>query len=320
MDNYTQSLRNFFTTQCIDRVAERRRDDEWLADRLTDEATMFVPVCNSKNLFTEDTVVKPIFLSARDVQDLLPTAEAIVLLGMRADKGVFAIGLPPQGDSLPAAVADRGQFLDLRRAAPSLDAEDAALLAHARAMIYWHCRHRFCGICGSPTKSIAGGYQRTCTQKQCGHQHFPRTDPAIIVLVTSGEQCLLGRQPTWPKGLFSTIAGFVEPGESLEDAVIREVREETGVKIDAVHYHSSQPWPFPSSLMLGFSAIAASRHIRVDEHELENASWFTREELQDRLRRGALVLPSPVSISFRLIQDWFDAGAFGMLRDLLRSN
>ena len=193
-------------------------------------------------------------------------------------------------------------------------------MAHARAMVYWHCRHRFCGVCGSPTKSIEGGYQRTCTNAQCSHQHFPRTDPAIIVLVTSGEQCLLGRQPTWPKGMVSTIAGFVEPGESLKDAVIREVREETGVAVNGVLYHSSQPWPFPSSLMLGFSATATSRNIRIDAHELENASWFTRKALHDQLRCGALRLPSPVSISFRLIQDWFDKGALGTLHDLSRPN
>jgi NAD+ diphosphatase len=187
-------------------------------------------------------------------------------------------------------------------------------------MVYWHCRHRFCGVCGSPTESIEGGYQRTCTSAQCGHQHFPRIDPAIIVLVTSEEQCLLGRQPMWPKGMVSTIAGFVEPGESLEDAVIREVHEETGVEVNGVHYHSSQPWPFPSSLMLGFSATATNRNIRVDEHELENASWFTRRALHDQLRCGALRLPSPVSISFRLIQHWFDKGALGTLRDLFNFN
>jgi NAD+ diphosphatase len=184
-------------------------------------------------------------------------------------------------------------------------------------MTYWHNRHRFCGVCGSPTDSIEGGFQRLCVNAACAHRHFPRTDPAIIVLVTSGERGLLGRQPSWPEGLVSTLAGFVEPGETLEDAVIREVREETSIELGEVHYHSSQPWPFPSSLMLGFSAQAASAEIRVDEYELENACWFTREELERKLKSDVLRLPSPMSISFRLIEDWFDAGSCGPLRSII---
>jgi NAD+ diphosphatase len=131
-----------------------------------------------------------------------------------------------------------------------------------------------------------------------------------------GERCLLGRKPSWPEGRYSTIAGFVEPGESLEDAVVREVREETGVKVEQMHYHSSQPWPFPSSLMLGFKAVASNGVICVGKDELENARWFTREELQSKLKRGALKLPSPVSISYRLIEGWFDEGDFGQLKEI----
>lgn len=157
---------------------------------------------------------------------------------------------------------------------------------------------------------------RVCTNSQCGQFHFPRTDPAIIVLVQCGERALLGRKPMWPEGLYSCISGFVEPGETLEDAVMREVCEETHVEIKAMTYHSSQPWPFPSSLMLGFSAEAASGTIRVDEEELENARWFSRQGIRDGLERGTFRLPSPVSVSFRLIEDWFNAGELGRLRDI----
>jgi NAD+ diphosphatase len=154
-----------------------------------------------------------------------------------------------------------------------------------------------------------------CTNPRCGQHHFPRTDPAVIVLVTCGERCLLGRKSMWPEHMHSCVSGFVEPGETLEEAVIREVREETGVEIRSMYYHSSQPWPFPSSLMLGFTAEAANGDIRVDREELENARWFTREEMRQGLEEGTLRLPTPISVSFRLIEDWFDAGG-GRLRDL----
>ena len=177
-------------------------------------------------------------------------------------------------------LAELGQFQELRQVAALLDAPDAAILAHARAMAYWHQRHRFCGDCGSPTESREGGYVRVCSNAQCGQHHFPRSDPAIIVLVESGNRCLLGRKSSWPAGQYSTIAGFVEPGECIEGAVIREVSEETGVQVGEIHYQSSQPWPFPSSLMLGFRARAVESTIRVDQDELrrEDAQWFTREE------------------------------------------
>src|SRR5690606_4413961 len=173
---------------------------------------------------------------------------------------------------------------------------DAGLLAYARAMILWRQRHRHCGSCGAATRSESAGHVMKCTNPDCGAEQFPRLDPAVIVLVTDGERALLGRQASWPAGRYSTVAGFVEPGESLEDAVAREVREETGVEVDAVDYHSSQPWPFPSSLMLGFTAHASRTDIlRVDD-ELEDVRWWTRAEIAG----GAVGLPFTHSISFRL--------------------
>jgi NAD+ diphosphatase len=317
MDHTQRSLRNLFTTGWLDRLSDKRRDDVWLTTRLEDDTTRFIPVWRLENLFTDGQEIEPVFLSPRDVRACIPAAESTILLGEIDNKAYFALGLPPEDCTPPTYLTDLGQFQDLRRLATLLDEQDAALMAYARAMTYWHNRHRFCGVCGSPTDSIEGGFQRLCVNVACGHRHFPRTDPAIIVLVTSGERGLLGRQPSWPEGMVSTLAGFVEPGETLEDAVIREVREETSIELCEVHYHSSQPWPFPSSLMLGFSAQAASAEIRVDEYELENACWFTREELERKLKSDVLRLPSPMSISFRLIEDWFDAGSCGPLRGIV---
>jgi NAD+ diphosphatase len=218
----------------------------------------------------------------------------------------------------PDSLAEWGQFQELRQVATLLETPDAAILAHARAMVYWHQRHRFCGDCGSPTEPCEGGYLRVCTNAQCGQHHFPRSDPAIIVLVESGNRCLLGRKPSWPEGLYSTIAGFVEPGECIEQAVIREVGEETGVRVGEIHYQSSQPWPFPSSLMLGFRARAADPTIRVDQHELQDARWFTREEIRSGLLEGRLRLPANISVSHRLIESWFDEGEIGALKDIVQ--
>ncbi len=317
MDNYQRSLKNFFTTCHIDRVSEKRRDDAWLTARLRDENTRFIPVWKLENLFSAGQVVEPVFLSPQEVDECVPDSESTILLGLVEDRAYFALGLPSADPEPRPCLTDLGQFQDLRQMAALLDETDATLLAYARAMTYWHCRHRFCGVCGSPTKSLDAGFLRLCTTESCGHQHFPRTDPAIIVLVTCGECALFGRKPFWPPGRHSTIAGFVEPGETLEDAVIREVREETGVKVREMTYHSSQPWPFPSSLMLGFTAKAADSEIRVDKDELENACWLTREELQHKLKGGALRLPSPISISFRLIEDWFNASGLCRLRDII---
>ena len=215
------------------------------------------------------------------------------------------------------SLAELGQFRELREVAALLDAPEAAILAHARAMAYWHQRHRFCGDCGSPTESREGGYLRVCSNAQCGQHHFPRSDPAIIVLVEWENHCLLGHKPSWPDGLYSTIAGFVEPGECIEGAVIREVSEETGVQVGEIHYQSSQPWPFPSSLMLGFRARAVDGTIRVDQDELQDAQWFTREQIRSGLLEERLQLPTNISVSHRLIEGWYDEGQLGPLRDIV---
>jgi NAD+ diphosphatase len=216
-----------------------------------------------------------------------------VLLGTSEGVAYFAVDIT--GSDEPSG------SLGLREIAPLVSQAEGALLAYSIGILSWHRRHRFCGVCGSASRSTQGGHIRVCTSESCGEQHFPRTDPAVIMLVEDGERVLLGRQAAWRERVYSTLAGFVEPGESLEEAVRREVFEETGIEIEDVQYHSSQPWPFPSSLMLGFTARAKSRDIRVQTDELEDARWFTREQIQ---AGDGVSLPSTISIARRLIEDW----------------
>ncbi len=213
--------------------------------------------------------------------------------------------------SPPPELPETGlRFGDLRQFGARLARHEGALLALARAMAFWHSRHRFCGVCGAPTRSEEAGHVRRCTEAGCATLHFPRTDPAVIMLVTDGDRALLGRNKNFLPGMYSTLAGFVEPGESLEDAVAREVREETAIDVAAVHYHSSQPWPFPANIMLGFYAEAASTAITVDYGELEDARWFERDWLLSHADDDNFRLPRRDSIARRLIEDWL-AGAAG---------
>lgn len=319
IDHYTRSSLNGFAAGSINRATERRKDGSWIDARLRDPKTLYVPVWQLKNLLTSETDPRLIALPGHEIAELLPTAESITLLGERDGSALFCVDISSEGDGVARRFAHLGEFHDLRKVSALVDRQEGSLLAYARAVAYWHRRHRFCGECGTPTQSTEGGHIRICTNETCKAQHFPRTDPAIIVLVASGDCCLLGRQSFWPKRMFSTIAGFVEPGETLEGAVIREVREETGIRVKEVHYHSSQPWPFPCSIMLGFTALAAREDIHLNDNELESARWFSREELRSMLKSGEVRLPSPISIAYRLIEDWFDIPETGELRRILNS-
>jgi len=316
MDRREHVAGSYLTAPSMDRATHRRKTEAWIAERMDAPSTRFVPVWGSRVLVSHASAPRPILLTLTELGDLRQEAEAEILLGEVGERAYFALGLGNDDQEPPPKLAALGALRDLRGVAALLDGKDVALLAYAKAMTHWHHRHRFCGDCGSPTRSIHGGHLRVCSNPRCGQQHFPRTDPAIIVLVTRGERCLLGRQAAWPAGRYSIIAGFVEPGENLETAVAREVSEETGIEVDEVHYQASQPWPFPSSLMLGFTARAVSASIRLNDGELEDARWLSRDEIVGELRRGTLRLPANVSISYRLIEDWFDAGRWRRLKDL----
>ena len=294
---------NFFAGPFIDRRSEVREDAAALAAIRADPTTRYLLSVGAQHLLhagQADTTAKIAFLSAD--QPLIRSAADtdLVLLGRFADAWCILVDLPEQSLVLPDATA----LSELRPLAALLPAPESALLAYARGLSLWRARQRFCGVCGQPTRPIRGGHVLQCTNAQTRHEFFPRIDPAIIVLVSDGERALLGRQASWPPGRYSTIAGFVEPGESLEDTVGREVQEETGVEVDEVRYLSSQPWPFPASLMLGFRATAgAQREIRRGT-ELEDVQWYSRADL----RSGRVLLPPPQAIAHRLIGSWLDEG------------
>ncbi len=229
-------------------------------------------------------------------------------LGLRDDIAHFAVDVSHLDDPTGVRAFDgRGEFVELRSVGPLLSRDDGGILAYAKGITHWHARHRFCGVCGTATEMREAGHVRICIDDQCASQHFPRTDPAVIMLVSQGDRVVLGRKSEWQKDMYSTLAGFVEPGESLEDAVAREVWEEVRIEVANVRYHSSQPWPFPASLMLGFYADAVSDRIAFNRDELEDARWFTRRELADG-GAGIKHRPRSDSIARRLIQDWVASG------------
>ncbi len=301
--------RNIFAGPYLDRAAHLRQDPAWFGAALADPRSRALPVWNSRNLIVEGDAPRAVLLELDAVPAQLRDPDHMVLLGRFGDMHCFAYEI----DSIDAPQLHAGAgFEDLRLIASRLPAEEAGLLAYARAMLTWRKRHRFCGSCGAPTMPARSGHALVCSSASCRTEQFPRIDPAIIVLVSDGERALLGRQAAWAPGRYSTIAGFVEPGESLEDAVVREVFEEAGIRADRIEYHSSQPWPFPSSLMLGFTAHAVTTEIHLHDEELEDARWFTRADLA----AGAVILPPRQSISYSLIEHWFDAGSERRLREI----
>lgn len=300
---------NFYAGSGLDRVTQRRADEAWLSARLADPRSRLVPIWRAHNLFRAragpEATPAPFFAAVGELGHLLNGSDPLVLLGLLEEVAHFAIDLSHLDDAAAAsALVGGGEFADLRRYGAILDQRDGAILAYARGILHWHRQHRFCGVCGTATASAQAGHLRVCTNPQCGTQHFPRTDPAVIMLVTDGERCLLGRQRAWPPGMHSTLAGFVEPGESFEEAVAREVLEETGVRVGGVRYSSSQPWPFPASIMVGFQAEAAGTALAVNRAELEDARWFSRAELLASPENEAFRLPRRDSIARRLIEGW----------------
>ncbi|TNM37792.1 NAD(+) diphosphatase [Nocardioides albidus] len=280
-----------------------RTDETWLDERWADPAGRVLVIAGTR--------VRP----GPEGLEWVPTADAPdgvrLLLGERSGTTWWAVIVPGE-----LAKAEPERWLPLRGLLPFLTGErtgertgEAPLVFHALGLAEWHWAHRFCPRCGGALTSRAAGHELVCVD--CGKPQFPRSDPAVIMLIAAGdpgspeERCLLGRNHSWPPGRFSTLAGFCEPGESLEDAVRREVLEETGVVVGEVRYFGNQPWPLPSSLMLGFHGRAVTEDIRLEDHDVEDARWFTRAEMRRQAADGTLVLPGGVSISRSLVEDWY---------------
>ena len=277
----------------VDRMAARRVDDPWLAERWADASTRVLVVDDGQALVDEDGEEPVLVLVAPT--DVDASAERY-FLGVDDEAAYFAVLAP-----LRPRIGARA--MDLREVGARLVDRDAGLLVHAVGLANWHAAHTHCARCGAATEPVLGGHVRRCVVD--GSEHFPRTDPAVIMLVHDGDdRCVLGRQPVWPPRFYSTLAGFVEPGESAEAAVVREVAEEVGLTVTDVVFRGSQPWPFPSSLMLGFTARAVNDDIVVDESELADARWFSRAQLRHAVDVGEVMLPPPVSIAWHLVTDW----------------
>ncbi len=299
---------NVYAASPLDRAGMRRTDTAWIAASLAAPGALFVPLWRNRNLVAgmEEARPEAVYVPAAAAAPLRADPERPwAFLGLLEDAPVFAIDLSAAEDPAPLLLGLPGGFVDLRSVGWGVPNPQAAVLAHARGLLHWRARHRFCGVCGAPCEPQSAGHVMRCTG--CGTDHFPRTDPAVIMLVTRGDRALLGHSQRFPRAnMYSTLAGFVEPGESVEEAVRREVAEESGIAVGDVWYHSSQPWPFPGNIMLGCYGEGLSEDIVVDTEELIDVRWFSRAEIADPAAHD-FVLPRGDSIARRLIEDWLAA-------------
>jgi NAD+ diphosphatase len=299
-----------FAGNPLDRVSQRRQDAGWVASLLEDPATRVLPLHGLKPHVRHSSAATLDWQNVAPWRPLIDGGSTLILLGVRDGRAFFALDAgSTEGPSDNGSVV-----MDARAAAPIIEGSEAAILAEARSLIDWHDRHRFCAKCGVPSVVASGGWVRHCPE--CKAHHFPRVDPVVIMLAVRGERCLLGRGHRRPGARFSCLAGFMEPGETLEEAVRREVLEESGIQVGSVRYLASQPWPFPSSLMMGFLGEALTEEITIDPEELAEVRWFERDEVRAMVERsrlddpipGLATLPPPLAIGHQIARRW----AFGV--------
>lgn len=304
-------FQNTFAGNPLDRASDRRGDADWLAAQLASSDSLGLALWNGKPFIekTKEGGVQIAYLPSKMVGELAGGPEPLLFMGLWKDTAVFAVDLDGTSDPALGPLQGLGEFADLRQIALRLPATDAAILATAKQMFEWRRRHQYCAACGQPSQPRDGGWKRQCPS--CEVEHFPRTDPVVIMLAVHGDRCMVGRQEIWPKGMFSALAGFLEPGESIEEACARELKEEAGLKTVSVRYHSTQPWPYPSSLMIGLIAEVEDEDARPDQTELSEVRWFSRDEAR-ALIRGEVpdtFCPQPMAIAHQLIKAWaFEEG------------
>ena len=286
----------------LDRLAERRDELDWVAEQAASGQARYLllDALGETYLLPGNEALRWLTAEERKLLSDVPAS----FLGIANDRPHFLLTVDNADLARELETQLGANRLGLREAGLLLPSDEAGLFAYAKGLVHWQRETRFCAYCGSPLQLVSSGHRAQCTNTACGRMHFPRTDAAIIVIVEHEGACLLGRQVGWPKGRYSTLAGFIEPGESLEDAVRREVAEESGVIVGEVHYHSSQPWPMPASLMVGFTAKAIDPTIRLRDRELEDARWFTPQQIVDGLADGSFGVPSRLSVSYQLLASW----------------
>jgi NAD+ diphosphatase len=283
-----------FAGNPLNRASEKRTDKSWIESKRRDPSSLVLPMWRLQPFLLEPNTA-------------FASSEALwIFLGLDGARAIFALDLSEARDPANSGpLVGLGYFREARAAAQIVSIKDAAIIAQAKAMIDWHQRHGFCPRCGAPTKLVDAGYRRLCGM--CSTEHFPRVDPVVIMLATHGDACLVGRGKHFPPGMYSALAGFVEPGETIEEAVRRELMEEASVKVNDVTYYATQPWPFPSSLMIGCFAKAANRDAKADDIEITDVRWLERSVARQLIggkQMAGVRVPPPIAIAHHLIQAW----------------
>ena len=301
-----QAFTNIFAGNPLDRVSEHRADPEWIATQLASPDALGLALWNGKPLVDNAKAggSQIAYIPAGMAKELAGGPEKLLFMGLWQGVAVFAVDLDGRADPADGPLEGLGRFEDLRIIAMTMPGTEAAIVATAKSMFEWRRKHRFCSACGQPSEVADGGWKRVCPS--CETQHFPRTDPVVIMLAVKGERCLVGRQATWPKLMYSALAGFLEPGESIEEACARELWEEARLKTRSVRYHSTQPWPYPSSLMIGLIAEVENDDAVADQIELDEVRWMTRDETRAMLRGEVADAKAPgaLAIAHQLIKAW----------------